>query len=208
MDDKLIREKSLLAALQLGYPVNTDLPSLDVREYPRSTEDIFKRLLCLHATAACAYGFDRLKAIEWIKQENIYAALSSAEKTYLENGVGDNSQLKLQVEGMWAIAWVLGLVPQLDFSENCDGQFVMMLPNLKILENSFALKNKINLKPFDNIVEKCDLAYCINWYLRQGNISNRRPSKKSLSAYVASERWRALLWVTGMDDWDDISLDT
>jgi Domain of unknown function (DUF4272) len=207
MDNKRIRAESLVITSQLGYAVNLTLPLLDIREQQRSIEDILRRLLCVHVAAACAYGFNRAQALEWISQENLLSELTPSESKFIEKGIGDRHRFQLQVEGMWALAWALGLFSELDFSQDCDSKFVTTLPNLKTLENSSAIREKVKPQSFDEIVKKCDLAYCINWAVRQHLLSNRKLTGKP-QAYVFSERWKALQWLTEVDEWDDISIDT
>lgn len=207
MENNLIREHSFSIASQLGYLVKKDLPFLDAVENKRSLEEVIKRLLCLHVVAACAYGFDRKKANKWIRNENIDQSLEPSEKLFLEKGVGDIYKFKLQIEGMWALAWSLGLTPVLDFSNDCDSQFVMSLPNLKKMESSFILKSKIKQRSFDEIFRECDLSYCLTWALRNDAIIDQKKAS-TLKEYVIFERRRALEWLIGFGSWDDISLDT
>ena len=203
----MTREASLAIASLLGYEINTPLPSLERSEYKKSSDEIFSRLLCLHVVAACSYGFDRELARQWVKHENLYEALTKGETLFLEDGVGDPGEFKVKIEGAWAIAWALGLVPKLDFARNCDSQFVMSLPNLKTLESSSTLKARVKLRPMQEIFEKCDLAYCLHWAIRQAQLSGEEIPGKVL-AYVIVERRRALDWLVGADGWDEVALDT
>lgn len=207
MDSKLIRQKSLQIAADLGFPVNESLPLLEDHVHEKSAEEIIRRLLSLHVVAACAYGFDRIKASTWIHQEGIAESLTLMERIFIEKGTGDANQFKVQVEAMWALAWALGMVTQLDFSKGCDSQFVILLPNLKLLENSAALRAKTKPRSYQQILEKCDLSYCLHWAIRQAEFSNQKLPGK-VQPYVIVERRRALEWLVGSEGWGDFSLDT
>lgn len=84
----LIREQSLKTASRLGFTVNNALPLPDEVQYARTTDETVKRLVCLHATAACAYGFDRGMAAAWLRQENAFDNLAASERRFIENGDG------------------------------------------------------------------------------------------------------------------------
>ena len=203
----LVREQSLKTASRLGFEVNKALPLLDEIQNARTADETFKRLLCLHATAACAYGFDRGKARAWLEQEDALGDLMASEQQFIENGSGDPNRFKIQVEGMWALAWALGIVPRLDFGKDCDNKFVMLLPNLKIGEKSDALRSKVKPRATDEVIAACDLAYCLHWAVRQAQLTGGKLPGK-VQPYVIEERRRALEWLISSDQWDDVSLDT
>lgn len=207
MDLNSIREQSLQAASRLGFSVNKSLPLLDEAETTRTAEEIVKRLLCLHAVAACSYGFDRTKARVWLEREGAWGDLVAVERQFIESGQGDAAQFKIQVEGMWALAWALGIVRQLDFGKDCDSKFAMTLPNLKIGEGSDALRSKIKPRPASEIIAACDLAYCLHWAVRQAQLTGSKPPGK-VQPYVIEERRRALEWLLSNDPWDEVMLDT
>ncbi len=189
-------------------PINESLPFFEIpTEKVRSDSDVFARLMILHVVAACAYGFDRIKAKEWINQEGLGMNLTAAEAAFVNTGVGNTEQFKVQVEGMWALSWALGLVPRLDFSKGCDNQFALLLPNLKVLQPATLLRSKVNRPSFSEVVEACDLAYCLHWGIQQVRLTGEAmPSK--VVPYVVIERRRALEWLICDDDWDSLSLDT
>lgn len=203
----LIREQSLKTASHLGFTVNNVLPLLDGVQNARTTDATVKRLVCLHAAAACAYGFDKNMAAAWLRQENAFDDLAASERRFIENNDGDANRFKNQIEGMWALAWALGLVPQLDFSKGCDNTFAMLLPNLKTGESSDELRAKAKPRSNEEIVAVCDLAYCLHWSIRQAQLSNSKLPGK-VQPYVIEERRRALEWLLGDVEWDEITLDT
>lgn len=203
----LIREQSRKEALRLGFPVNDALPLLDHVQSARTSDEVLRRLLCMHAAAACAHGFDRDKAAAWLRQENLVGDLADSERSFIERGDGDPHRFIILVEGMWALAWVLGIVPRLDFGQNCDGKFATLLPNLKTAEGTVRLRDLINPRSNDEILAACDLAYCLHWSIIEAQLGNRKPPG-TVQPYVIEERRRALEWLVGDKDWDKITLDT
>jgi hypothetical protein len=199
--------KSLLAASRLGYFVNSNLPLLDDIDFIKPVEDVVGRLLCLHALAASSYGFDRTKARLWLTNENLWDSLVNDEREFINGRQGDSHRFKVQVEGMWAIAWALQVVPGPVFDHQCDSNFVLLFPNLKSLEGSQSFRSKLLLRRRSDIIAACDLAYCLHWAVRQSSLicSN---SSGQLPDFVIIERRRALEWMLSGKTWNEISLDT
>lgn len=202
-----IRQQSLLAAGKLGYTTNQTLPLLDASSEGKSPEQVLLRLLCMHVSAACAFGFDRGRAKEWIAKEGLDQEIAPSERRFVELGLGNASQFQLRVEGMWALAWSLGLVPVLDFAKECDHNFVTLLPDVKTSQSSAALRSKVVMRPVDAQLAACDLSYCLHWSLRQAELSYSK-APGAVSAYVIIERRRALEWLIGSEHWDEVTLDT
>jgi hypothetical protein len=207
MDLETIRQQSLKTASQLGFNVAASLPLLDKPEREKSADEIIARLVCLHAAAACAYGFDRCKARQWLDQENAVASLSQSERDFIDRGIGDPNRFKVQIEGMWAMAWALGLVARLDFAKDCDSKFAVLLPNLKIAESTASMRSKTKLRALPEILAAADLAYCLHWTVREAQIAGQKSPGK-VQPYVIVERRRALDWIVGADEWEEVSLDT
>lgn len=162
MNHHEIRKRSMRVASGLGYRVNNSLPLLEGESVTRTPLEIINRLLCLHVTAASAFGFDRSTARAWLQREGASDALSPAERHFLNVGGDSTSRFKLQVEAAWALAWTLQLVSTFDFSKECDKTFVSVLPNLKISERSERLRENACLHIDADIIMECDLAYCLH----------------------------------------------
>ena len=207
MDLKRIREQSIQKAKQLGVDVSPTLPLLEPGLEVRRADEATSRLLAMNAVAATAYGFDKTKAIAWLKQEALTASLTQQEKSFVFEGVGQPDRFKLQVESMWAIAWATAITNELNFAEDCDNRFVTMLPNLKQSQSSTDFRKKAKLRPLEEVVAACDLAYCLHWAIRQAELKGKRPPA-NLKPYVVVERRRALEWLLSEEAWEEVSLDT
>lgn len=207
MDAKSIRALSVENARRLGYVIGSELPLLEEVERSRPMSEVFDRLLCVHATAACAYGFDRFKAKAWLVREGVLDKLSPVESSFLNEGNGRSDMFRLRIEALWALAWLLGIVSVLDFSRECDGGFVLLLPDLRKNQGAEILRERSTFRSVPEIVEAADLAYCLNWAARESILKNRL-GPHSVPIYVIEERRRTLDWVLGEDAWDEISFDT
>lgn len=206
MDLKRIRDELVEAARQLGVQL-TVLPLLDAGLEMRSASETTSRILAMNAVAATAYGFDKAKAIAWLNQEALTNSLSEQERRFIFESVGLPDRFKVQVEGMWALAWAMGIANELNFAKDCDNRFVMMLPNLKQSQSSADFRKKANPRPLEQVVAACDLAYCLHWAIRQSELVDKR-SPGNLKPYVVVERRRALEWLLSKEAWDDVPLDT
>lgn len=202
-----IRARSLSVTTKAGLSIPASLPLLDDGLRLRQQDEVVDRLLCLTAVAAAAYGFDKAKAVAWLRQEQLDAKLTDAERRFVERGEGRPQVFQVQVEGMWALGWVVGIVPQLDFWKDSDSRFVTLLPNLKVAQSSSEWRRKEKLRSLDDVTAACDLAYCLHWAVRQAEIEKKQPPAK-LKGYVVVERRRALEWLLSDEAWDAVSLDT
>jgi hypothetical protein len=204
---KLIRNESILSAKRLGVDVSPTLPLLDAGLEMRSTDESVSRILAMNAVAAAAYGFDKAKAIAWLDQEMLIDSLTGPEKRFIFEETVQTERFKVQVEGMWAIAWATGIVSDMNFGKDCDSRFAAMLPNLKVSQSSGAFRKKASPRPLEQVIAACDLAYCLHWAIRQSEISDKYPLG-NLKPYVVIERRRALEWLLSKESWDEVPLDT
>jgi Domain of unknown function (DUF4272) len=195
---------SLLEKRGLTVPVH--FPLLEEIERTRNKDDILARLLCLHAAVVCAFGFAKKRAIFWLRGENLTPKLTANERSFIFEDVGTASSFQIQIEGMWALTWVLGLVEQLDFWSYCSESFASLMPDVIVNESSARISAASNLRSVDEIVAALDLAYCLHWNVRQAQFDRRQI--QTLESYAIIERRRALEWVVGDEEWDSISLDT
>ena len=207
MDPRQLRTQTIQTVRSLGVNIPPTLPLLDAGLKMRCPEDATCRLLAMNAVAASAYGFDRAKAIAWLNKEELINSLSLKEKRFLFGDANSCDCFKLQVEGMWAIAWALGITNELNFAKDCDSRFVGMLPNLKQSESCGAFRRNIRLRPVEQVMASCDVAYCLHWFVRQANLGGNN-SMSNLKSYIIVERRRALEWLLSEDGWDEVSLDT
>lgn len=207
MDLKQVRTESIQAAKKIGVEIPSTLPLMDSGLEVRDKIEVMARLLAMHAVAASAYGSDRNKVIAWLNQETLSDSLSKQEKQFVFEHVGQPDRFKMQVEAIWALAWAMGIVNDLDFTKDCDERFVMQLPNLKQSQGSADFQKRINPRPLTQIVSACDLAYCLHWSIQQSERVGKQPAGK-LKPYVVIERRRALEWLLSKEEWDHVPLDT
>lgn len=207
IDSKAIRDRSRYQASQLGCRVLSSLPLIDNPVTIRPQGEVWIRLLCMHAIAAVAYGFRRSLAKAWLESEGIVEALTKEEAEFLTLGNGNDRRFQMRVEGMWALGWTVGLVPELDFSKPCADDFCEMLPDLVIGEPSSLYGAKLSPRPAIEVVEACDLSYCLHWCLTDAALRGH-PLPPGIQPEDLIERRHALEWVISEGEYEDVSLDT
>lgn len=196
-----------MAARALSYPTNEHLPLLDDGAVVRSRDEVVDRILGMLCVAACAYGFDNKKAAEWLRREATAELLTAAEARFLRTKAGDRRAFMEQIEGVWALAWGIGVIPELDFGKPCAQDLVLRLPDLKGNKSSADFRNGAKLRPHEEIVAACDLAYCIHWAIRESQLRGVKTPGK-VEPYVVVERRRALEWLLNDAGWEEVTLDT
>ncbi len=207
METNSIRNVSIESAKKMGISVPYSLPLLDEPETTKSVFEVASRILVMHALAAAAYGFDRQKAIQWLSDESIIGYLTETEKRFLETGNGSTEIFMMQIEGMWALGWALSIVNTLDFLKDCDNRFVSMFPDLKKMQSASLFRKSLKLRTTKEILQKCDLAYCLHWAIVEASHSGKK-LPTALKPYVIIERRHALEWLITPEDWVDTPLDT
>ena len=205
-----IRDESERRAIDLGYGVNPNLPLLDPVQELRSTEAVIDRRLCLTAGVACAYGCPKPDVRRWVGLHGLTSALSPFEQEFLASDAdadATTAQLQWQVESIWALVWSLQLTTELDFGDHCSDGLVNMVPDPRQETPIDSFKARCDLRDAAEVIQAADLAYCLHWATRQAAIEGE-PAPGSVVPAVITERRRALEWLIGDDDWDEVPLDT
>jgi hypothetical protein len=206
VDMAAIRQASWDIASKLGFAANDGLPLLDASTVTRSKDEIVNRVFGTLSLAASAYGLDRRKALAWLEREGSLEILTSTEREFLGGRQMNPTPFIEQIEGMWALCWSLKVVPDLDFAKPCSGDFVKMLPDLKKDEAGAAYRRNASLRDSEEVVAKCDVAYCLHWAVVHAGLTGKL--KKAIKPYVIVERRRALEWLLSDETWDEAPLDT
>lgn len=205
---KHLRHNTWKFLSRLGLLTNPSLPLLNMNNIIRSNSDIVDRILCFHAAAAGAYGFPKASAMKWLTEENLIHAILQPEIDFLDNGLGDVTQFKLQIESMWALSWCLKILPtDLNVTEPCSPSFAGMLPNLKAMETQADFRKKCTLRANTEIIPVLDLYYCAHWSLTEMSLQKTKIPKKIIP-WIILYRRKAFEWLYSDEQWYELSLDT
>lgn len=207
IDLMAIRAHSLSKAEALGYPVNSSLPMLDETLALRPHVEIVTRALALHSVVAASCGLPAKRSLEWLLQEGLIDRLTLREREFLQGHNLNNLAFQLQSECLWVFSWVLKSIKILDFDHPCEDHLVTLYPDLLRGESSEKWRSANQLRNIAEIVEACDLAYCLHWAVNHALLERKKlPGRLSSPAII--ERRRALEWMLGDMEWDAVPLDT
>lgn len=201
-----IREYTVKELEKFGFENIPELPFLESSSI-KSAQEIAKRALVLYAVLAVSFGFERKMAMKWLNEQRLMEAMTSEEIEFLANGRGDKKKMALKVEALYALAWVLNIVPTLPLDALCDNSLVTKFPNIKLQQDTDEFLRRAITLDEEQIVGKLDSLFLITWYnisksLTSGTITN------SIRNYVFEQRRWALEWVYSDLKWDEITLDT
>lgn len=73
--------------------------------------------------------------------------------------------------------------------------------------SSRCLPLESSMQPVDARMAACDLFYCLHWSIRHAELSNSKVPG-AVSSYVIIARRRALEWLIGSEQRDEVTLDT
>jgi hypothetical protein len=156
--------------------------------------------------AVCC-GFSGARTRQWLISEGLMMQLTRPELDVIEGRGPRLRKYMMQIEGMWALAWALGLISHLDHGKECSDSFVAMLPDIKAAESATAFRARVSLRSTEELVQELDLEYCLHWIVREAALQGRRPPAH-MRADDLIERRRALEWLMSECEWDEVDLDT
>jgi len=167
-----------------------------------------KRCLALFAVVAVAFGLDRQTARHWLERENLYSNCSTEERRFLKHGSDDERDaLRGSVEALWALAWALELVPSLSWNELCANDFIELFPDLRVGASSQTFAQPARLRDVNELSVATDAAFLLH-HCHVASRLEGRSAPNGVPEYAVWNRRRALEWLTGTEEWDEVSLDT
>ena len=201
---RMIRQRSLFMARRLGYPVDVSLPLLSDRGVLRDKDEVVDRMLALDAVIACASGMPPEIASDWVSEIGITGSLSPSEARVLEGRAEDvPAGLLDRMEALWALGWASSLFRALDYSRICGPELAMIFGELDDARDVRALRKRSRLRRHEEVLSACDLARCLH---RGIEIAARKrmslPGK--VQPNVILERRKALEWLLGEEEWDEV----
>ena len=212
MDPKVIRKASRRRAKTLGFHVPRHLPASDLdRTSFRDQGRAVARAAALTVVVSVAFGFDPARGIAWLEENGVKGELTADELRLLSMPKASKSKLarslETRIEALWALGWALQHMAELDWSQYCGDELARLMPDLEAGEPVTPFKERSCLRPWEEIVEQEDLAYCLHWGVSEALQRNRQVTG-AVRGYVIWERRHALSWLLCADEWDEVPLDT
>ena len=205
-----VRQQSLSELAVLGFPQPpAHFPLLEKKPI-RSQHEVVARALVLNVVINCAYQMPNDYARSWLRGQGLFEKATLQELAFMD-GIDQGEQpdtggFELQIEALWALAWSLGFVDDLSFSQYCTDELAGWLPDLRRNEGKDRFERAAVLVERDKVREALDLCFCLTWGAAEANLERRR-CPGPVEQYVLWERRRALEWLRG-EDWDDYPTDT
>lgn len=183
----------------------------DVDDVLRSAEEIAKRALTMAAVVSCAYGASKPDVIDWLKQEDLWQAVTPAEQEFLERETSEQVRCNFtwKVEALVPLLWAIGKLDGLPgVGEQCDTEpikkAVVWPPN-----STGAFIRSAELRDEEEIGREYEKVYEAHWKARDAKL-NGRPVPRGINAGVVYERHYGFNWLRGYmgQPWDEITTDT
>jgi hypothetical protein len=209
------RHENRLASYGLDYAVS-DIGLFDETQYTFvHPNQAAERLLILLGVAYAAYNFDESeKVMNWLKNENIWQAVSEKEKDFFRNPdpeEGEKQTLSWRFESAYILAWCLKKVssppdPGSECKEDQVNEFLKHIPPVGSSSERFF--TGLKFVPLSDISDEFLFYKTATAYFQ--NIRTQDKENTSQVHIKASfERYAALAWIrssgTGTD-WDALTV--
>lgn len=204
------RDRTNQVLKQQEIEVPDHLPSIDGDSQVglRDAEEVAKRALCLLAVARHADGDREFKAMEFLKEQGVEDALTTAEREFLNArrpSREDRAAMTWRYEALTALLWALGHRDTLEFPDS-QADAAKMIELVMSRLDGFVKRAK--LRPVTEILDATDLYYCSFWFAQDHRVNDKQQSKVALS--VVYERLYALNWLIRYmnKSWDEVQVDS
>jgi hypothetical protein len=183
----------------------------------RPLSDLEGRTAILNVVLARCFGMPGDAAMSWLLDARLLDSVTKPEWHFVSSGDGDQRSFVLHLEAIYALAWLLGLVPDLDPKEPAPETLVPQLPHLPSKETYAAWRKRTlpAARPAIDAAIALDLFYCLDWaYLEAERQRVRLPGLIDSNA-IGQRRW-ALEWAVVLRGpyhgppcgWEEVDLST
>ena len=214
-DQKKRKEKSEKLLKEKNIKTNPYLPAIESEEETttRTPKEIAQRIVVLAMTNFVA--FDSItgeKAIEYLKDYNLWEYVTPKEKEFLTNPLPKRKQEETwKCECIWVLMWVLKKVEDLKFpDEMCSLNDILPehYPVGDGKDPNLFINFTNNMRTKEEIMDMNDLYYRLDWACVDGRIHKKEV--KEVHSGVVYERHYALNWLINYmgEEWDEITCDT
>src|SRR5690606_6250777 len=183
----------------------------------RPLNELTGRTAILNVVLARCFGMPGEAAMAWLLDAHLLDRLTKPEWSFIATGEGEQASFALHLEAIYALAWLLGLVPHLDPKEPAPDTLVAQLPHLPSKESYQNWQRRTNPTPAPapEAAIVLDLFYCLDWSYVTAERRNFRLPGLIDSKTIAQRRW-ALQWAVILRgpyqrppaDWEEVDLST
>jgi len=201
--ETFLKKKEVKVNENLPYSIDSNSVTL------RSKKEVCLRIHALLMIALKGEGVEHSKIVEIIRVRNIDSFSANEELLIKQENLSQHDKVNSawRYESLYALLWAVNIIDELKYpNEICDVKNVVSSVMNKSRED---FDRMVNLRTKEEILDKLDLTYRMNWVCVDARIKNIDVSG-SLNCSVLYERHYALNWLTNNldQDWDDVQTNT
>ncbi|MEV4421082.1 DUF4272 domain-containing protein [Patulibacter sp. NPDC049589] len=220
LDPRAVRRRSLAELAHVGLaPVPERVPTvLDAYAGRRRTaEDAVDRVRALMGVLHAVHGAKVLDVATSLKQRGLGPWLTPGERQFLTLLIqhpereaeiqSHRISIARRVEGLHALGWALGLLPDLlptGFSRVPPEVFAPVGPAA-----AAGAPTELALRDQGELLARLDVLTCAHRAVQEHEVGGSTgPLPRDVVPRAIAERRRALEWLLGTESWDEIEIDT
>jgi len=188
-----------------GIAANTNLPLVERPSVtPPAAARVAARAVSICYVVGIFYDADRTELVRLLQDFKLWDVVPSSERGLLEAPTvppGEKQLLDWLPESAQVMAWSLRLA-DLNHLQRCDDTLYTLFP-FKTDPTPFISEAK--LRPYDEIGQELDVLYMLHWATVDALLKSQQPPVDPIQIRF---RRRAIEWIWGTNEWDQISLDT
>lgn len=183
--------------------INEWLPEIEPGQelHAQNARSVATRCIVLGYVIRIGIGGNAASYKDLLEKFDLYHNASPSEQDLLSR---DNHTRQELIDATWltecvqSLAWCLGMV-NLDPFQHCDDDLASHFPDFEVDPRDFISRS--SLRPFDEIYQQADLHYRLHWAARNARLTGQPCRVKE---GLIGERRKALDWVIGVADWDNV----
>ncbi|WP_168801598.1 DUF4272 domain-containing protein [Glycomyces buryatensis] len=170
------------------------------------------RAAILNVVQARVFDMPEELAMRWLLDAHVLDHLAPDEWGFIACGRGERPRYADQLESLYTVAWLIGLVDHLDPAVACAEELPELLPDLRRPETFSDWRDR-QLTPTRDagvVAEMLDLYYCLDFVCDQARRAGQAPPSGVDDCLVWHRRW-ALEWAVVFNEerpvhWDEVRL--
>lgn len=161
----------------------------------RSRDSLEGRAAILNVLLARSFGMPAGHAVRWLLAARLLDELTPPEWRFVASGQGDPQAFAIQLDALYALAWLLGLTASLTATEPPAGGLIRLFPDLRVGEpyGAWRARTLTALRAPTQAAAQLDLHYCLDWAYLEAE-RRRLPLPGMIDSNAVGQRRWALEW--------------